>query len=60
LEDKPRVEEDLHRASLGRRWSRPPSRLPRPEMEYIYVIAAADVKTGMEDVVLGGDRKEER
>jgi hypothetical protein len=48
LEDKPRVEEYLHRASLGQRWSR---------SVYANII---DVETGMGDVVLGGDQKEER
>jgi hypothetical protein len=50
---------DLHRAFLGRRWSRPLPHLPRSEMEYICV-TAADVETGMGDVVLGGDRNKER
>jgi hypothetical protein len=39
---------DLRRASLGRRWSR------------CTTVAAAGIETGMGDVVLRGDRKEER
>jgi hypothetical protein len=51
FEDKPGVEEDLCRASLDRRWSRPPPHLPRLEMEQISVTAAATgVETGMGDV----------
>jgi hypothetical protein len=38
---------NLHRASLGQRWSKAPPRLPRSEMEYICVTAAAaNVETG--------------
>jgi hypothetical protein len=63
LEDKPRVEEDLHRASrtspeLKKTSAAPPS--AGDGVDLCNAAAATDVKTGMGDVVLGGDRKEER